>query len=192
MTLFEYISIATSLILSFSLARTLTNLAPIFASERRYWVHTTWVLGLLAYHATLFWQLWLYQGIEDWTLAEFGLFLMGPIVLLVSVSMLVPIEAVPDYRVHFESIRGPFYSVLIAMQIQPALLPYFLFDMPLSAHPLLLGPVVFATAAVVGLVGRRRSIDMFLVCFYVFGVIGGLFTINDHEALMETVRGLTR
>ena len=33
MTLFEIISIATSLILSFSLARTLTNLAPIFATE---------------------------------------------------------------------------------------------------------------------------------------------------------------
>jgi hypothetical protein len=32
MTLFEYISIATSLMLSFSLARTLTNLAPVFAT----------------------------------------------------------------------------------------------------------------------------------------------------------------
>ena len=53
MTLFEYISVATSLVLSFSLARTLTSCAPIFAADRRDWVHSTWVLGLLVYHATL-------------------------------------------------------------------------------------------------------------------------------------------
>jgi len=104
MTLFEYISIATSLILSFSLARTLTNFAPIFASEHRYWVHSTWVLGLLVSHAILFWDIWLYQGVEVWTLVEFVLLLMGPIMLFIAASLVVPIGAVPDYRIYFESI----------------------------------------------------------------------------------------
>ncbi len=83
MTLFEYISIATSLILSFSLARTLTNFAPIFTSENRYWVHSAWVVGLLVNHAILFWDIWLYQRVEVWTLVEFVLLLMGPIMLLI-------------------------------------------------------------------------------------------------------------
>ncbi len=191
MTLFEYISIATTLILSFSLARTLTNIAPIFSPEHRYWVHSAWVLGLLVLHAQLFWQIWLYQGVEVWTFVEFVLLLMGPIMLLIGASLLVPAGAVPDYRIYFESMRGPFYSVLIVITVQPIPLPYLLFDIPLI-HPLLLSNLIFAAAAVVGLVGRKRSIDMVLVCFMILGVIGGLFMKNDPEvtrALMESLRG---
>ena len=192
MTLFEYMSIATSLILSFSLARTLTNFAPIFASEHRYWVHSAWVLGILVNHATLFWQIWLYQGVEVWTLVEFVLLLMGPIMLLIGASLLVPVGAVPDYRIYFESIRVPFYSVLIVISVQPIPLPYLLFDIPII-NPLLLSNLIFAFAGVVGLVGRKRSIDMVLVCFWILGVIGGLFVNNDHEVtralIMESLRG---
>lgn len=192
MTLFEYISIAASLILSFSLARTLTNLAPVFSPDRRYWVHGAWVLGMLVFHATLFWQLWVFQEVEVWTLAKFVLFLMGPILLLVGVSLLVPTDPAPDYRVYFESIRRPFYSVLIAFQIQPVPLFFLLFDVPLGFHPLFLGNLIFTGAAVVGLVARKRSVDMVLVCFFLLGVIGGIFTINDHAAIMESVRSLMR
>ncbi len=192
MTLFEYISIATSLILSFSLARTLTNIAPIFATEHRYWVHSAWVLGLLVSHANLFWQIWLYQGVEVWTLVEFLLLLMGPIMLLIGASLLVPVGAVPDYRIYFESKRVPFYSVLIVLHVQPIPLAYLLFDMPII-HPLLLSQLIFVSAAVVGLVGRKRSIDMVLVCFWVLGVIGGMIANNDHEAtralIMESLPG---
>ena len=191
MTLFEYISIATSLILSFSLARTLTNLVPIFAPEHRYWVHGAWVLVVLANHAHLFWQIWLFQGVEVWTLVEFVLLLMGPIMLLIGASLLVPVGAMPDYRIYFESIRGPFYSVLIVISVQPIPLLYLLYDIPLI-HPLHLSSLIFASAAVVGLVGRKRSIDKVLVCFWFLGVIGGMIANNDHEvtrALMESLRG---
>ncbi len=191
MTLFEYISIATSLVLSFSLARTLTNFAPIFASENRYWVHSAWAVGLLVNHAILFWDIWLYQGVEVWTLVEFVLLLLGPIMLLIAASLVVPVAAVPDYRIYFESIRGPFYSVLIVGSVQPIPLAYLLFDIPFI-HPLLLSNLIFAAAAVVGLVGRKRSIDMVLVCFMILGVISGLFMKNDPEvarALMESLRG---
>ncbi len=191
MTLFEYISIATSLILSFSLARTLTNFAPIFTSEHRYWVHSAWVLGLLLNHVSLFWGIWLYQGVEAWTLVEFVLLLMGPISLLIAASLVVPVGAVPDYRVYFESLRGPFYSVLIVIQIQPIPLLYLLFDVPFI-HPLLLINLIFAAAAVVGLVGRKRSIDVVLVCFFILGVIGGLFATNDHEVTRAVMESLMR
>ncbi len=191
MTLFEYIAIATSLILSFSLARTLTNFAPIFASDNRYWVHSAWAVGLLVNHAILFWDIWLYQGVEAWTLVEFVLLLMGPISLLIAASLVVPVGAVPDYRIYFESIRGPFYSVLIVLHVQPIPLAYLLFDISII-HPLLLSNLIFAAAAVVGLVGRKRAIDMVLVCFMILGVISGLFIKNDPEvtrALMESLRG---
>lgn len=191
MTLFEYISIATTLILSFSLARTLTNIAPIFATERRYWVHSVWVLGLLVSHAGMFWQLWLYQSAEAWKLVEFVLLLMGPIMLLIAASLLVPVVAVPDYRVYFESIRVPVYSLLIIMHVQPIPLASLIFDMSVF-HPVHLSQLIFVSAFVVGLVGRKRLIDKVLVCFWFLGVIGGMIANNDHEvtrALLESLRG---
>ena len=110
-------------------------------------------------HAHLFWQIWLYQGVEDWTLVEFVLLLMGPIMLLIGASLLVPVRAVPDYRVYFESIRVPFYAVLIVIHVQPIPLLHLLFDIPLI-NPQVLSNLVIASAGVVGLVGRKRSIDM--------------------------------
>ena len=191
MTLFEYISIATSLILSFSLARTLTNLAPIFASEHRYWVHSAWVLILLFTHANLFWGIWLYKDVEAWTLVEFVILLIGPFMLLIGASLLVPIAAPPDYRIYFESIRTPFYALLIVGSVQEVSLQYLVLDLPII-HPLRLSNLIIISAFVVGIVGRNRSIDLVLVCFFIFGVISGIYVSNDHEAaraLMESLRG---
>lgn len=184
MSLFEYISIATSLILSFSLARTLTNVAPIFAGERRDWVHAAWVVGLLAYHVTLFWQLWIYGAAPAWTLPEFLLLLAGPITVLIAVSLLVPLEHAADYRAHFESVRSPFYVVLVTMQLQPVPLLYFAFDLPFEFHPMFVSNIVFALAAVAGRLARRRAVDATLVCFFLLGVFGGLLTFNSHEAFL--------
>ena len=190
MTLFEYIAIATSLILSFSLARTLTNIAPIFAAEHRYWVHSAWVLGLLVSHASLFWQIWLYEDVEAWTLLEFILLLMGPILLLVGASLLVPVEPVSDYQRHFESIRVPYYSVLIALHLQPIPLAHLLFDIPLL-NPLLLSALIITSAAAVGLISRSPPVDKVLVCFWFLAILGGMAASNDHDAtraLMDSLR----
>ena len=34
--------------------------------------------------------------------------------------------------------------------------------------------------------------NLVLVCFYILGIIGGMFAINDHEVMMESVRDLMR
>ncbi len=189
MTLFEYMSIATSLLLSFSLARTLTNLAPVFSADRRYWVHIVWVLLLLFNHASLFWQLWLYNGVESWTLVGFVLLLTGPIMLLIAASLLVPVEAPDDYRVYFESIRAPAYLLLIVMQLQQIPLLYLLLEVPLI-HPLHLTTAMIVLAFAIGLIGRRRSIDMVLVILFSLSVAGGLLVSNDHQAMREFVESL--
>ena len=188
--LFEYISIATSLILSFSLARTLSNLAPVFTTGRRYWVHGLWVLGLLTYHVTLFWQLWLYGAVDSWTLAEFVLLLLGPVTLLIGVSLLVPTDPVASYRAHFEAIRVPFYGVLVAMQLQPIPLFYWAFDVPFAVHGLFIGNLVFAGIGLVGLIARNARVDGVLVCLFVLGVVSGSLAFNDHTTMIDSVEHL--
>jgi hypothetical protein len=51
--------------------------------------------------------------------------------------------------------------------------------------------LIFTAAALVGLVGRKGSIDKVLVCIFALGIVGGLFTLNDHEAMVESLRRLT-
>lgn len=189
MTLFEYLSIATSLILSFSLARTLSNLAPIFASANRYWVHSAWVLLLLLSHVTLFWQLWLYHSASAWTLVEFVLLLTGPIMLLIAASLLVPYGPVPEYRAYFESIRAPAYSVLIVMQIHQIPLLYLLFDVPIFS-PLHLSSLVIISGFVIGLVGRKDSIDKALVSVFILAVLAGLLVTYDHQLTREVLESM--
>lgn len=182
MTLFEYLSIGTSLILSFSLARSLTNLAPIFRRDRRYWVHVAWVLGLLFFHISLFWQLWLFRDVESWTLLGYVLLLMGPILLLIGVSLLIPAESVDDYRAYFESIRVPAYSVLIAIQLQNVPLLYVAFDVPVT-DPLHFSAFVLALAFAVGLIMRKRVVDVVLISIWIVAAVSGLYFVNDHELM---------
>lgn len=83
----------------------------------------------------------------------------------------------------------PTYSVLIGIHLQPLPLPYLLFDIP-CINPLFLGNLIIQSAALVGLVGRKHSIDMVLVCCWFLGIIGGMIANNDHgvtRALIESL-----
>ena len=108
---FEYVTTAIALILSFSLARTLANAAPIFASSGRYWVHVAWVVLLLVNHLAVFFGLGTNADVEAWTFARFCAVLMVPFSMIIAASVLVPAHPVSSYRDHMASIRVPFYIV---------------------------------------------------------------------------------
>ena len=109
MTPFEYVAIAASLILSFSLARALTNLAPIFVSRERYWVHSIWIVLLLANHLTVFFSTGTHHGVEHWTFGGMCLVLIMPVCMLVVASLVVPSARVEGgYQEYFDSVRVPF------------------------------------------------------------------------------------
>ena len=189
MTLFEYISIATTIVLSFSLSRTLSNMAPAFLSPARYWVHSLWVLGLLIGHVNMFWQLWLYQSVESWTLLTFVLLLLGPIMFLVCASLILPQEPADNYQAYFESVRVPCYGVLIAIQVQPIPLTLLLFDISLF-HPIHILNLLFAVPFLVGLIMQKTWLDKVLVCIWFIGLLAGLAANNTHDAALEVLRSL--
>ena len=64
MTQFEYIAIAYSMVLSFTVLRALSVLPHAVRIGRRYWVHTTWVCLTLGTTLLMFWNFWLYREIE--------------------------------------------------------------------------------------------------------------------------------
>ncbi len=125
MSQFEYITIATTLVLSFSFARTLSNVAPVLESNERYWVHTLWVVLLLVNHLTVFFGTAMQADVEIWTFAKFCAILVPPLIVLQSATVLLPNRPVTNFRKHIESIRVPFYVLwgLLGVLVQPQ---YFL------------------------------------------------------------------
>ena len=107
MTLFEYISVAFSIVLLLGAASLLGALRRIFAEGRRYWVHATWVVTVLFLHAVVWWSLWSFGAVESWTLPSFLLVLLQPVSLYLIASLLVGDEpaTTESWRAHFFRIR---------------------------------------------------------------------------------------
>ena len=113
MTLFEYIAVAFSIVLSLGAANLLAGLRRIFAPGRRYWVHGVWVATILLSHAVVWWSLWSYSVVEAWTLPTFLLVLLQPVLLYLLASLLVGDEpaTTESWRAHFFQVRRWFFVV---------------------------------------------------------------------------------
>jgi hypothetical protein len=57
MTLFEYVTVAVSIVLSFGVVRLLDGLRAAALPECRYWVHLAWIPTKLLNHALYWWGL---------------------------------------------------------------------------------------------------------------------------------------
>ncbi len=101
MTLFEYLSVAVSLVLALGLAHLLGNLKALFAPERRYSLHVLLAAQLLLLHALFWWVLWSFRDAE-WDFARFLLALAGPAALYACATVLIPTgEAPASWRSHY-------------------------------------------------------------------------------------------
>ena len=92
MTLFEYLAIAFSLVLSFSAMRLVAGLPHAAQPDLRYWVHLVFVSSLLLVTALAFWNLWNYRD-ATWTLPRFLLILTIPGLIYFLACTLVPEQA---------------------------------------------------------------------------------------------------
>ena len=77
MTLFEYLAIAYSLVISFAVVRAASVLPHVLSRERIYWIHTFWVLANLVTCLVIFWNFWSFREVA-WTLGRFSLVLALP------------------------------------------------------------------------------------------------------------------
>ncbi len=110
MTIFEYLSVATSIVFSLAIVR-LLNGSPYFtARSKRYWIHSAWVSAIAIGIPLVWWNMWAYRQIEDWVFPEFALLLLTPVTLYYVVSTLVP-----DAPANIESWRAYFFQVRLRL-----------------------------------------------------------------------------
>ena len=107
MTIFEYLSVAISIVLSLAIVRLLNGLPYLAASPKRYWVHAAWVICLAIGIPLIWWNLWAYRQIEDWIFPQFALLLLTPVTVYFVAATLVPDApaTVESWRSHFFQVR---------------------------------------------------------------------------------------
>ena len=118
MTVFEYLTISISILLTLGVSRLITGAPYVFRSGG-YWIHGLWfVLALL----TLFLQwarIWSYHAIESWTLIQFFVTLSGPVAVYMTCHGLVsdnPKE-VASWKDHFEANRKWIFGGLLVATV---------------------------------------------------------------------------
>jgi len=137
MTLFEFLSVAISIVLALSAGQILTNLREVFDPSRRYWVHALYVFQILLIHILNWWSLWAYRDISSWNLATFAVVLLGPGFLFICSSTLVPsyAQSVASWEEHFYKVRRWFFAARSLFIVVAGYRTWLLLDKPVLESP---------------------------------------------------------
>ena len=131
MTLFEYLSVAVSIVLSLSVSHILLNLRAVFSPERRYWVHAVWVVLALFTHVLVWWGFWSYRQVDSWNLATFAILLVNPGILFVSSATLVLENPDRSWDAHFFRVRRSFFGAFGCIPAVSLVRDLVFFDVPI-------------------------------------------------------------
>ncbi len=179
MTLFEYISVAFSIVLSLGAATLLGALRRVFTPGRRYWVHAAWVVTTLFMHAIAWWALWSFSAVESWTLPTFLLVLLQPAVLYLVASLLVGDEpaTTESWREHFFRTRRWFFSARAVYMAAIIIASWQVLDVELT-HPSRLFGASHIALSIVGIGTSSERAHALLVvasALLTLGAAGAIF-----------------
>lgn len=165
MTLFEYMSVAISLVVALTFAEGLRGLRSALQPDRRYIVHAIWLFIKISNPVTFWWAMWGWRDIpEYWNFATFLLAISIPCLMFLQVSSLVgdtPYQET-DWRTHFYRQRKWFFGLQIilgmaAIVVWSGLIPY---------SPAILIPMfsyIFLTLlCIVGFLSERAKVHSFI------------------------------
>lgn len=175
MTLFEYLSVAVSIVLSLALIRLIGGLRAVIESAGRRWISAAWISLLIGFCFLHWWSSWSFRGV-DWTFLKFVLMLAGPAVLYALATIVVPDDAqsVDDWSRYFARKRVPLYVTLVVYMLVGTLDGPLIADAPLFALPRL-GATTGLILAILGLALRKPGFDapivvLYLVLFVLFAL----------------------
>lgn len=174
MTLFEYLTIAVSIVLSFGLVRLLDGLRPAVSPRRAYWVHAVWVVIKLLNLVLFWWALWNYREGVNWNLFLFAWVLLPPALLYLQATALVTRspDAVPDWQFHFYEIRQWFFAINVLLVTVTAIGTWMIGGVPLL-HPLRGVQGILVGASVCGMLSTSHRVHAVIVMISLVTVLMG-------------------
>jgi hypothetical protein len=173
MTLFEYISVAFSVVLSLSAAQLLGNIRSVLDPTRRDWVHGLWMVHLLILHVIVWWSGWALRDVQ-WNLGTFSLALSVPALLYVAANTLVSSDRSVSLREHFLTQRTLFFTARGLLVLASYAMSYLLLDTKLLVPARLTGVFILVICAV-GIASANRRVQ---VTIAILGLLFEIFIIG--------------
>jgi hypothetical protein len=124
---FEYVAVMVTVVLALGLSHLLTALASMLVHPERvrlYWVHSVWILSILALHLQAWLVLWTRRHQPEFPFSQVTMMLAAAALIFVTARVLVPEASsrnVVDLREHFFQIRRPFFAILSVFWLFPTL-----------------------------------------------------------------------
>ncbi len=155
MTLFEYLSVATSIVLALGVSKLISSVRHVFTPGRRDWIHISFFLLLLLVHLLQWWRLWPLHDVVSWNFFQFLIVMGSPISLYFAAAVLVSDEPseVSSWRDHLAEAHRWFFAALVVGVLFGVLRFAFLLNDP---QPPLLVAVVLVPILAGAIFQNRR------------------------------------
>ncbi|MEJ2239457.1 MAG: hypothetical protein P8X82_14250 [Gemmatimonadales bacterium] len=152
MTLFEYLSVAVSIVLALGLGKLVSSLPAVFSKGRRDWLHASFVLLIAITHLLMWWNLWRFRELPSWNFLQFLLVMGNPVSLYLAAHVRVSdpsANAVP-WRMRFAEVHRWFFGAITANFAITVLIRVFVAqEGELELHPAVFLSGLTAVAGVV-------------------------------------------
>jgi len=120
MGVFEYLSVLLSVIVGLGVTHILAGLSKMIHHRKTFtvfWPHVLWAFNILIMIVIIWWGMFWWNGLENWSFFRFLLLLLYGIMLFFAAALLFPWDLANDFdfdRYFFET-RPWFFSVLTAI-----------------------------------------------------------------------------
>jgi hypothetical protein len=157
-TLFEYLSVAVSIVLALGLGKLASSLPAVFAPGRRDWLHADFVVLIGITHLLMWWNLWAFRELPSWNFLQFLIVMANPVSLYVAAHVLVaePVGSASSWRLHFAEMHRWFFGALAVNFVFTVLTRVFVArEGELELHP---GVLISGLTVIAGAVSSDRRV----------------------------------
>jgi hypothetical protein len=119
---FNYVAVLISIVIGLGVTRVLGGLSEVIQRsnrERRYWVHTLWLINALVLLMTSWWVFYRWHTAQEWTAYLFFWVTLTPTLLYLASSVLAPGEleetGSASWRDYYYANRRAFFFVFAAI-----------------------------------------------------------------------------
>ena len=127
--MFDYFGVLISVILGLALTHLLRGLGRIIQMRhetRSYWVHIVWTINVVIFVLAIWWGMYWWKGLMDWTVEWFFFIAMYAVTIFMWAYVLFPAEFAPgvDFEAFFYANRRWFFglqTVVVLMDLPETL-----------------------------------------------------------------------
>jgi hypothetical protein len=130
-TIFEFLSVAASIVLALGLSTLITSIPYVFDARKRDWLHGLTFVLLVAGHIVAWWRIWPLNSVANWNILGFAILMGTPFSLYLAATALVSNnpDQVESWKEKFSENSHWLFSALAAVWIFGILRGYVLLDL---------------------------------------------------------------